>query len=187
LLKSDGTAVAVGGNDYGQCNIPALDAAVTYTHAAAGWHHTVLLKSDSTAVAVGHNLYGQCNIPTSSCYTTSKIANMILQAEFVENDDHTLLKLRALSGEERVCVRLLAEDTISSMRSQIAQRLKTPIAQFDVILPNGELLNKIIMKDPHKMADPFLSLHRRTSGGPPRKKPRTGLWTKSTCQWRKRF
>ena len=178
LLKNGGTAVAVGDNGHGQCNIPALDGVVTYVNAAAGVFHTVLLKNDGTAVAVSDNAHGQCNIPASDCYTTP--ANLILQATFVDNDDHILLKLHALSGEERVCVRLLAEETISSMRLQIAQRLKTSIAKFDIILPNGELLNKLILKDPSKMADPFVSLHRCTSDGPPRKKPRRRLWTKST-------
>ena len=63
LLRSDGTAVAVGLNSYGQNNIPALPAGVTYTQVAAGQTYTALLRSDGTAVAFGNNDFGQTNIP----------------------------------------------------------------------------------------------------------------------------
>ena len=41
LLKSDGTAVAFGGNCHGECNIPALAAGVKYT-SNEGMSRTVL-------------------------------------------------------------------------------------------------------------------------------------------------
>ncbi len=64
LLRSDGTAVAVGDNCYGQINIPGLPTGVKYTQVAAGdIRHTVLLRSDGTAVAIGDNPGGQLNIP----------------------------------------------------------------------------------------------------------------------------
>ena len=76
LLKSDGNAVAFGDNSYGQCDIPPLEAGMSYIQVAAGgcvfidqWGyrtdggHTVLLKSDGNAVAFGDNSYGQCDIP----------------------------------------------------------------------------------------------------------------------------
>ena len=63
LIKSDGTAVAVGSNS-GQCDLPALDGGVTYTYVAVGAYHTVLLRSDGTAVAGGNNMYGQSALPT---------------------------------------------------------------------------------------------------------------------------
>ena len=44
LLRSDGSAVAVADNDYGQTTIPALPTGVTYTQVAAGPYHTVLLS-----------------------------------------------------------------------------------------------------------------------------------------------
>ncbi|CAK0887597.1 unnamed protein product, partial [Prorocentrum cordatum] len=63
LLRSDGTAVARGGNHSGQCDLPALPAGLTYSQVAAGWPHTVLLRSDGTAVARGSNDLGQCDLP----------------------------------------------------------------------------------------------------------------------------
>jgi len=59
LLKSDGTVVAVGENDEGQCNVEAWSDIVAVS---AGWNHTIGLKSDGTVVAVGGNYNGQCNV-----------------------------------------------------------------------------------------------------------------------------
>eukprot|EP00438_Fugacium_kawagutii_P014428 Skav236083 [mRNA] locus=scaffold2211:423592:432683:- [translate_table: standard] len=64
LLRSDGSAVACGGNHFGQCGIPLADDRVTITQVSAGGFHTVLLRSDGFAVACGRNDFGQCDIPT---------------------------------------------------------------------------------------------------------------------------
>jgi len=58
-LKSDGTVVAVGRNDYRQCNVGYWTG---ITQVAAGSYHTVGLKSDGTVVARGDNYYGQCDV-----------------------------------------------------------------------------------------------------------------------------
>ena len=58
-LKSDGTVVAVGWNEYGQCNVSDWTDIVSV---AAGDYHTVGLKSDGTVVAVGKNGKGQCQV-----------------------------------------------------------------------------------------------------------------------------
>jgi NOL1/NOP2/fmu family ribosome biogenesis protein len=58
-LKSDGTVVAVGYNEYGQCDVGEWTDIV---QVAAGGYHTVGLKSDGTAVAVGYNGNGECNV-----------------------------------------------------------------------------------------------------------------------------
>jgi PKD repeat protein/alpha-tubulin suppressor-like RCC1 family protein len=49
-LKTDGTVVATGNNDYGQCNVGSWSGIVAIT---AGWAYTVGLKSDGTVVIVG--------------------------------------------------------------------------------------------------------------------------------------
>ena len=56
-LKSDGTVVAVGGNEDGQCNVQNWTDIVAIS---AGNKHTVGLKSDGTVVAVGRNSGGEC-------------------------------------------------------------------------------------------------------------------------------
>ena len=58
-LKSDGTVVAVGENENGQCNVSDWTDIIAVS--AGGWH-TVGLKSDGTVVAVGENENGQCNV-----------------------------------------------------------------------------------------------------------------------------
>jgi alpha-tubulin suppressor-like RCC1 family protein len=58
-LKSDGTVVAMGRNDEGQCQVSSWTEIV---QVAAGMFHTVGLKSDGTVVAVGRNDEGQCDV-----------------------------------------------------------------------------------------------------------------------------
>ena len=55
LLRSDGSAVAIGDNQCGQCSIPPLVEGTAYTQISAGDAHTVLLRTDGSAVAVGEN------------------------------------------------------------------------------------------------------------------------------------
>jgi alpha-tubulin suppressor-like RCC1 family protein len=58
-LKSDGTALAVGLNISGQCDVSSWTDIV---QVAAFENYTVVLKSDGTAVAVGSNISGQCDV-----------------------------------------------------------------------------------------------------------------------------
>lgn len=58
-LKPDGTAVAIGYNYHGQCNVSGWTDIVAVS---AGHGHTVGLKSDGTVVAVGRNADEQCNV-----------------------------------------------------------------------------------------------------------------------------
>ena len=58
-LKYDGTVVAVGYNNYGQCDVGGW---TDITQVAAGCSYTVGLKSDGTVVAVGYNTHGQCDV-----------------------------------------------------------------------------------------------------------------------------
>ena len=58
-LRSDGTVVAVGWNEYGQCEVGGWTDIVAV---AAGDFHTVGLRSDGTVVAVGWNDDGRCEV-----------------------------------------------------------------------------------------------------------------------------
>jgi len=60
---SDGSALAFGDNQKGQCDIPPLAPGLAYTRVAAAAAQTLLLRSDGTAVAYGQNHKQQCNIP----------------------------------------------------------------------------------------------------------------------------
>ena len=61
-LKADGTVVAVGDNDYGQCDV---DGWTDIVAVSAGSYHTVGLKADGTVVAtivIGLFYHGQCDV-----------------------------------------------------------------------------------------------------------------------------
>ena len=57
-LRSDGTVVAAGDNDDGQCDVSGWSDVTV----AAGGYHTVGLRSDGTVVAAGLNDEGQCDV-----------------------------------------------------------------------------------------------------------------------------
>ena len=58
-LKADGTVVAVGYNDEGQCGVEGWTDIVAVS---AGSNHTVGLKADGTVIAVGKNSDDQCEV-----------------------------------------------------------------------------------------------------------------------------
>ena len=60
-IRSDGSVVACGMNDEGQCDVTDWAKIVAI---ATGYRHTVGVKSDGTAVACGLNDEGQCNVST---------------------------------------------------------------------------------------------------------------------------
>jgi len=62
-LRSDGSAVAWGSNDHGQCNVPALPPGVSFRRVGAGQFHTIALLSDDSIIAWGDNTWGQCDVP----------------------------------------------------------------------------------------------------------------------------
>ena len=58
-LRSDGTVVASGGNEDGQCDVSDWNDIVSIN---TGEYHTVGLRSDGTVVATGRNEEGQCDV-----------------------------------------------------------------------------------------------------------------------------
>lgn len=58
-LRADGTVIASGLNQHGQCNVSDWNA---ITAIAAGAAHSVALKADGSVVAIGDNRFGQCNV-----------------------------------------------------------------------------------------------------------------------------
>ena len=159
LLKSDGTAAAVGENDTGQCDIPALPEEVTYTQAAAGRYHTVLLKSDGTAAAFGNNLYGQCNIPAlpasegiSYRRSGGQRARTILTIEF--GSQHAAFYM--CSGEEALRVKLNALDTLNDLRRRYVNGITGTSREFCAVLPTGEILEDLCAQTLTASLEPWL-------------------------------
>ncbi len=62
-LRNDGTVLATGNNDYGQCNVSDWTNIVSVS---ANGLHTVGLREDGTVLATGDNEFGQCNVSTWS-------------------------------------------------------------------------------------------------------------------------
>ena len=58
-LKTDGTVIAVGNNDDGQCDVSDWTDIVAIS---AGSYYTVGLKADGTVIATGENDDGQCDV-----------------------------------------------------------------------------------------------------------------------------
>jgi len=83
-LKDDGTVVAWGLNDNGQCNVPAgLSGVVAIS---AGGAYSLALKSDGTVVAWGANNYGQCAIPADLGYVTALAAGYFHALALVQSN-----------------------------------------------------------------------------------------------------
>ena len=141
-------AVAFGGNRNGQCNIPALDGALTYAQVAAGAGHTVLLRSDGTALACGGNAHGQCNLPASGGGLTYEghsrlLPALVLQASF----DGTSMHFVTLGGEELCRIEATATDFLADLRAQLMHEIGSMHSSFDVVLPGGELLSRILSEE----------------------------------------
>lgn len=60
-LKTDGSVIAWGLNNVGQCSVPSPNTG--FTAVAAGHWHSLGLKSDGSIVAWGWNYYRQCSVP----------------------------------------------------------------------------------------------------------------------------
>ena len=58
-LRSDGTVVAKGGNESGECNVSSWSKIISV---AAGRLHTIGLRSDGTVVATGANYNSSCDL-----------------------------------------------------------------------------------------------------------------------------
>jgi len=58
-IKPDGTVIAAGLNNYGQCNVGDWADIVAVD---TDYTHSVGLKQDGTVLATGYNMQGQCNV-----------------------------------------------------------------------------------------------------------------------------
>ena len=71
-VKPDGTVVAIGNNEYGQCDVSGWKNIVAVS---AGSSHTVGLKSNGTVIAVGMNQNNRCNVSNWSDITAISVGN----------------------------------------------------------------------------------------------------------------
>ena len=59
----EGGAVNCGDNEFGQYDLPAPFADLSYTQGPAGARHTALIRSEGGTVGGGGNEFGQCGLP----------------------------------------------------------------------------------------------------------------------------
>ena len=81
--RADGTVVAWGRNDDGQCNTPTELGGVTAID--GGQNHTVALSADGSVLAWGSNSVGQCNTPAGlgvvAAIAAGEIHTVVLKAD----------------------------------------------------------------------------------------------------------
>lgn len=58
-LKTDGTVIAAGNNEYGQCDV---DEWTDIVHVYAGKQHSIAKRKDGEFVAIGYNKFNQCDV-----------------------------------------------------------------------------------------------------------------------------
>jgi hypothetical protein len=164
LLRSDGSAVACGQNDWRQCSIPPLDENVTYTQVSAGDYHTVLLRSDGCAVACGSNVNGKSSIPAlkswrqwlsfqspslryiSDLKPLGRKPERVLQLCFNREADAIVLICFGLDGLEVLRLRASGADLAAEVSSQLARQADEQ--QLRVVLPDGQLLEAVCAAEP---------------------------------------
>ncbi|MBQ7097914.1 MAG: protein kinase [Clostridia bacterium] len=59
-IRTEGTVVAVGKNDYKQCTLSGWNDIVDIS--TGNWTHTVGVRSNGSVVAIGSNTFKQCNV-----------------------------------------------------------------------------------------------------------------------------
>ena len=85
-LKSNGTIVTWGWNEYGQCDVPALNR--DFVAVAAGTWHSLGLKSGGTIVAWGSDYFGQCDVPAPNASFVAVAAGKSHSLGIKSSDTH---------------------------------------------------------------------------------------------------
>ena len=93
-LRIEGTVVAFGANEYGECNVSDWTNIV---NVCIGYHHTVGLKDDGTVVATGDNEYGQCNVSDWNDIVAVSVGTGPFTLG-LKNDGHVVYAGKLLSG-----------------------------------------------------------------------------------------
>jgi alpha-tubulin suppressor-like RCC1 family protein len=73
VLRTNGSVIAWGSNDYGQTNVP-VTAQSGVIAIAAGGEHSAALKTDGSVVVWGRSDYGETNVPVAAQSGVAAIA-----------------------------------------------------------------------------------------------------------------
>ena len=104
-------------------------------------------------MACGLNNYGQCNIPTLDPGTwyaadVSVGGNLVLQLDYVHQDDTMLFTFSGLTGDEVMRLNVSPSDPAWNIHKRIAHELKIPLQSLRVVLSDGQLLAAACRENP---------------------------------------
>ena len=142
MILSDGTAIAWGNNEEGQCNIPRLEEGMIYLQVAAGIATTILLRNDNRLVEVGAPICGRGHyaVPMWPCPL-----QIIVQLELqkVDESERSLrLGIRASFTGEQLASHIQWGDHASLVHTVVAHELPSHRGRRLVImLPDGSILS----------------------------------------------
>jgi len=156
-LKEDGTVLAVGLNDEGQCDVEDWKdiAAVD-----AGAYHTVGLKEDGTVVAAGRNDEGQCDVAgwknvvqvAAGAYNTYGLLKngTVVSTGFADGDSLAALKNIRYIGAGAYAAVCINDDGIlftthpSMLISELgAAAADVNTAYIAALMPNGKVITTL--------------------------------------------
>ena len=160
LIRSDGSAVACGDDDNGQCSLPELPEGLTYVQVAAGLRHTVLIRSDGSAVACGRNDDGLCSLPVLSegqtyTPTAAGVRQLILQALY--DGSSSSVRLASIGGDELCRLEASPSCPLSELQARLVPMLGWRFRCADIVLPNGEVLWRALSTDRRASLRDFVS------------------------------
>ncbi|CAL1171809.1 unnamed protein product [Cladocopium goreaui] len=107
--------------------------------------HTVLLRNDGRALAFGSTSAGQCNpsLTPGTQYISglrSPKNDLVVQLDFVHEDDAVRLRCSNLGGQEMLCLNAHDSDPAWGTHKRIACELNVDLQDLRMVLPDGQLL-----------------------------------------------
>jgi len=116
-LRSDGTVVAVGCNDRGQCNVSGWKNIIAI---AAGGSHTVGLKDDGTVVAVGDDNFDQCSVSDWKLFDSIETLEQERACAKAEAEEQRRQAEERQRQEEEEHLRIALEQEKSFLQTELA-------------------------------------------------------------------
>jgi hypothetical protein len=116
-----------------------------YVQVLAMKGHTVLLRNDGRALAFGSTSAGQCNpsLTPGTQYISglrSPKNDLVVQLDFVHEDDAVRLRCSNLGGQEMLCLNAHDSDPAWGTHKRIACELNVDLQGLRMVLPDGQLL-----------------------------------------------
>ena len=139
LIRSDGQAVSCGAR-FGA--IPPLEEGVSYIDVSARGFHAELLRSDGCVVIFGRDDYGRDfhlppPVPGTYYVFDPSGEDLVLQANFVQEDQTVTLICSTLAGKEVVRSHPEESDLVWETRKRLASELKVYLQNLKVLLTDS--------------------------------------------------